>query len=358
MNRNVVFLPIESIESRYTAQMRVWVEDALRARTDRHSVTVIDPRKGLPMEIESGEFLDCFGTIDYKACQISEVASMFKANQIAEDTLFLVGDCWFPGIEAIKYMAELAGITIKMAGWHYAGMSDTNDMLHRNLSRWAGNFEMSLMFLFDVICVGSDYHAGLMVDYFPEVGNLGHKLKAYGLAWRPTDVVKYRLPKSRRKKIVAFPHRLADEKQPLKFFEAVKKLQPEFPDWQFIVSSNRDIRKELECYPRQSANLIVHKSKEEYYRWLATCSVFYSSAVQETFGYALHEAIALGLVPVCPNRCSYPQGLSGDSRYLYEDGGDLDMLRRAMRGETPPPPYEYTEKFSDSIDRFLTEALA
>jgi len=42
--------------------------------------------------------------------------------------------------------------------------------------------------------------------------------------------------------------------------------------------------------------------------------VFFSAAYQETFGYALQEAIAFG---VQPNRLSYPEVLEDDTRFLY-----------------------------------------
>jgi len=68
----------------------------------------------LTTKIETGAFLDSEGTNFYKFSQLQEVCKLFKEGIIKQDDTFFVSDLWFPGIEAIKYMAYFRGIRVNI----------------------------------------------------------------------------------------------------------------------------------------------------------------------------------------------------------------------------------------------------
>lgn len=346
---DVFFLPIEPLEERYTAQMLRWVELALRELG-------VMWMSLLPVSayttIQHGQWLDTYGAARYRSEQIALVAEQFSRGNVKPGALFLIGDVWYPGIEAIRLMAELSGVKIHLAGWHYAGMADPSDLLTRSLGEWARAWEHWLVRYVDHICVGSVFHRRQVVKAFGhEVHDRIHPL---GLPWRPDEVCEAGHG-IQREKIVVFPHRLAPEKNPDAFFALAREYRGS--GWRFVVSTSN---------PHGAANVpddmevVTHADKRAYYRFLSSCSIYYSGATQETFGYALHEAIALGLCVVAPRRCSYPEMLQGDPRFLYDPISD-PVGRRCLEAAMSAPvsvPYEYTSRFDANEKTFIERVLS
>lgn len=349
----VFYLPIEPLDERYTVQMLEWVRDALQS-------TGVDYQVLMPSSnyrsIQHGQWLDTFGTTKYRNLQINIVAGLFEQGSIKDGDLFLVGDVWYPGIENIRLMADLSKVKIKIAGWHYAGTADPADLLHNQVGYWAKAWEHWLMnYGLDAVCVGSMYHKNLLRAAF------GRKIDIYplGLAWQPDEVRRGR-QNITKEKIVVFPHRIATEKDPEGFYQLAKKFAGN--GWTFAVSTNNaKVADAVAVDPlAENVQVICHKTKKDYYDFLATCSIYYSNATQETFGYALHEAIALGLSVVAPMRCSYPEMLNYDTRFLFDPQHDplgLDLLGRNMRNPVAVP-YEFTQKFEGSEKAFIQKLLS
>lgn len=351
----VIFLPIEPLEERYTAQMLRWVEDALKSLGVEYRIVL--PATKDYQSIKHGQWLDTYSTTRYRSDQISLVATQFENGFIKDGDVFLVGDVWYPGIEAIRLMADLSHIKIKIAGWHYAGTADPADLLHRELGDWARTWEHWLMnYGLDAVCVGSEFHKNMLRASF------GRKVEIYplGLAWQPDEVKQYATPRGQRSKIVVFPHRIAPEKDPEAFYELARIYKDS--GWQFVVSTNnaRVAEKVMVDPKAKYISVAWHKNKQDYYKFLAQCSIYYSNATQETFGYSLHEAIALGLAVVAPMRCSYPEGLQYDPRFLFDPLHDplgLDLLGK-MLNYPIAVPYEYTSRYAGSEKEFISKLLS
>ena len=178
--------------------------------------------------------------------------------------------------------------------------------------------------------VGSEFHARLLRGFF------GHlNVRPIGLAWDRRDVFETLegqvRPLSERPKRVIFPHRGAPEKNPEAFYRLAHRL----PEYEFVItSSRRGSPQSLGYETGERWKVLTGLSKKEYYRLLADSRVMFSAAYQETFGYTVQEALAFGVIPVCPNRCSYPEVLS--SEYLYDNDG-VELVRRYVENPEPPP---------------------
>lgn len=354
----VFYLPIEPLEERYSAQMLVWVERALK-ELDAEYFTV------LPMtdydHIQHGQWLDTYGTTRYRNKQMSIVATLFEDKNIKDGDVFLIGDVWYPGIEAIKLMADLSHTKVKVVGWHYAGTADPADLLSRELGTWGRSWESWLVDSYlDAICVGSQFHKALLnrafVDNHSEFDD--NFIMPLGLAWRPNDVINAVKGKNiLKERIVVFPHRLAPEKNPEAFYHLAEVYASK--GWRFVISTNNEnVARQVPKSPY--IEVAHHSSKQAYYEFLASCSIYYSAATQETFGYALHEAIALGLSIVAPDRCSYSEMLQHDPNFLYKPTRESDgryLLDRRMIN-TLVPPLEYTLKYDGCERDFIARVLA
>lgn len=342
----VIYLPLEPLHERYTEQMKRWVEADLVATGTDYTTVEGDPTSD---SIQNGQWLDITSTIAYKASQIRKLAKLFEDGVIVKGDWILLGDVWFPGIESIKYMADLmlGKDSIKFAGWHYAGCYDKHDFLAKGLGEWGKRWERhAIRNILDLVVVGSHFHKKYLVEGVGE--DVASKILPYGLAWDHTELLPYH--SMIKKKIVVFPHRNAPEKQPHLFRMAAQHFWRHHPEWKFVISTSG----QADIAESQNVSVVKHTSKDSYYKFLAECSIFYSSALQETFGYALHEAIVLGLSIVAPNRCSYPETLQDDSRFLYNDKDviGINLLEQQINSR-PIVPLEYSSRYSGSTKWLL-----
>jgi glycosyltransferase involved in cell wall biosynthesis len=344
-DKTVWFLPLEPLAERYTEQMLKWVSIDLRrmASVLGWKVETLLPSIKAGSISQAGQWLDTERTIEWKAAQIAMFAEAARGGRVRTNDIVLVGDAWFPGIEAVRYITQLSGVHVTLLGWHYAGMFDPADLLPRKLAKWGSTYErMLLEEVFDEVQVGSHFHRDLILASCPKAN-----VNAGGLAWNSDDVAQHY--KLFRERIVVFPHRFAPEKNPAHFVAVANALKPEFPDWSFVMSTNSPVAT-FDCGPNVS--IVRHDSKEAYYRFLARCGVWYSAAEQETFGYSFHEAIALGIPIVAPRRCSYTEMIGCAEPQPYSKGIGIEEVRQQI---LDPKPYlvGLTRRFDSSTINWL-----
>jgi len=351
----IYFLPIEPLAARYTQQMLGWVADDLREIVGEGNYEALLPEyRG---RIKHGQFLDSFASARFKAQQLQMVAELFASPRVSDGDVFLLGDVWFPGIETIQMMAELKGVEVKIAGWHYAGVFDQADYYSRSLGPWSRKFEQMICEnVLDAICVGSHSHAALLAR------NMGGvPIYPYGLSWKPRALgLSLSVPAAARRNVVVFPHRIAPEKNVPAFLRCARKLKRD--GWRFVISVPREhelpARTAAAC-TNGEVEVIAHSTKQSYYDLLLHSKIVYSAAYQETFGYAINEAIACGCSVVAPDRLSYSEVLEHDRKFLYgEDDPDGAGLLEWRMKEWATVPFRYTDKYSDSTKRFLKQIMA
>ena len=305
----LMFVPLEIFEERYTKQWYYWFSESFK-KANIEIITVGDTEE---RPIKCGQFLDVFSTNTYKLQQMQKIISLIEEG--FEGTIFFM-DMWFPGIEAIGYVRDCAKKNIKIKGMLHAGTWDEWDFLSQSgLGKWAKGMELSWIQLVDEVFVATDFHRDLICDYF----NLQDKSK-----FTIVDFPVYRndklASKYEKEDIVVFPHRLAKEKQPDKFETLKIKYALKYSN---------------EPQPRFVRTKDVCKNKEEYYDFLAHAKVAFSSALQETFGIAMLEALALGCIPVAPKRLSYVETLREFPMYNNLDEA-VDLIHDALRNYKKP----------------------
>ena len=282
--KKLYIITLEPIEKRYTKQ---WYDYWKKGFSKNFSVTYIDGPL-MSDEIKEGRFLDINGTNIWKAEQVKKASELFAKKKIKDGDIFLFMDSWHFGITAIKYMAQLAGINIKMFGYWHAGTYDPNDFVAQaGLKKWAMYNEAGWFNALDGSFVATEFHKELILKtHSPFI-----KSKNIHVVGFPMDWIKYiekeigKIKKVKKEDIVVFPHRLDKEKCP----EVFDKLAKDLPQYKFI--------KTLE----------VTKNKKEYYELLQRAKIVFSASTQETYGIGTVEALMLGCVPVLPNRLTYKE---------------------------------------------------
>jgi glycosyltransferase involved in cell wall biosynthesis len=283
----IIYIALENIEQRYTPMMN----SSLGKLCD----VVVYPEFNYPEVIEKGQFLDVNKTIIFKSKQLQMISEMFYNGKVNDGDVFLVGDIFFPGIESIKYMAELQGISVKVYGFNYAGRADKTDFVQK-LGGWADYSEKGYHLVCDGIFVGSQFHKAQVCDHFRLPASMVH---VTGYIWDRDYVENIFDGTFEKEDFVIFPHRLSKEKgiKELLQFAAItdKKI--------LVTSSGNRVDIELP----ENINYVSNLSKKNYYRYLARAKYYLSTAYQETFGYTLQEAIHFGCKIAVPDRACYKE---------------------------------------------------
>lgn len=287
-NIDLFWLPLELLDKRYTKQTRKWYNDEFKKR---YNLTIVEGKQ-LTSKIETGSFLDAYGTNYYKFTQMANVAKLFREGKVKNGSIFFVDDLWFPGLEGIRYMEKIGRDTnIRIYGVMHAGSWIPSDDVATKLGhqKWCKEYERSLFDLVDGIFVGSQFHKDIILK---SIGaNLENKIFDTGLPFYPTEILKstHELGWKHKDDIVIFPHRIHPEKHPEVFEHMAEEWYKLFPKWKFIKTMELNL------------------DKQQYLDLLAKSKIMVSYADQENFGFSTLEAATLGCALVLPNRVVYPE---------------------------------------------------
>lgn len=317
----IYYLPLENIEQRYTKMMNT----ALQPLVDVY----LYPEFDLPEVIEQGEFLDINKTSIFKAKQLAMVAELFYNNKIKNGDHFLVGDIFYPGIESIRYMAELQGIKVYISGFNYAGRSDKTDFVQR-LGSWSDHSETAYHEICDNVFVGSTFHYDNVARYF----NPSAKIYPTGYVWDLMLVRKVFDEVVAKEDYIIFPHRLSKEKG----IDELIAYAYGNPDKRIVVTSSGNKK---DIHLPSNIEYRYGLTKREYYEALAKAKYYLSFAYQETFGYTLQEAIHFGCKIAVPNRACYPE--------MVPD----ECLFEGLNVSYHDVPYWWTKRWHDNAKRII-----
>ncbi len=285
-------VPIEPLQERYTEQWFRWFPDAFK-ELDAEFQTIEGDQ--LTTSIETGKVLDVYGTHFYKFSQLQKLVRMIQKRMIANHDTIFFHDLWFPGIECLAYIRQMTGLRFKIAGILHAGTWDAHDFTYP-MRPWAKHIEQGWLNIFDQVFVGSHFHRDLIC----EANEVTCPVRVTGLPFNYKEVQR----PQEKENIIVFPHRLDKEKCPEKFDRLVEALEPTLKQLGWRAMKTKDV-----C-----------QTKEEYYQLLGRAKIAVSFAEQETFGFAMLEAVANGCTPVVPARLSY-RSMEMYEGYRFEDFG-------------------------------------
>lgn len=297
-------IPIEPIDARYTKQWYDNIPVQLISKADEilenHDDLVIVTIDGQSVEDKTtpGAFLDFGATNAYKASQIVEISRLFSNGEIKAGDKFLITDAWNFVVTAIKYMSELMDIPVEIHGIWHAGHYDPTDILGMKMSKdWPSHQETAWFHACDYNYYATNFHKNMFLKNL-KIPKKFHK-KAIRSGQPHSTIVQdlqninvYDRPD--RKKLIVFPHRLNEDKQPEIFYDLVNHL----PDnWGFFVTQKHNL------------------SKEEYYKVLSRANIVFSCSLHENLGISQMEGALCGAIPIMPNRASYTEIYLDDFKY-------------------------------------------
>lgn len=143
------------------------------------------------------------------------------------------------------------------------------------------------------------------------------------------------------KPLILWNHRWESDKNPKEFFELLESLSRDGISFELAV-----LGEALDAIPREFieakeslARHIVHwgyvDSFAEYREWLCRADFMPVTSKQDFFGVSIAEAIACGVVPLLPDRLSYPEvfSIGSNPEFFYRSNDELARrLRHLLQG--------------------------
>lgn len=132
-------------------------------------------------------------------------------------------------------------------------------------------------------------------------------------------------------------HRMHFDKNPLGFLKFFLTLIKEKPDLKVALIGDDDLSPFSEMIEKYPQNIVAkgYVEKEEYWEILKRSKVQPITSYHDFQGLSLLEAMAMGVIPVAPERMVYPEHLA-DFDLLYQT--DDELLRKCshyLRQESP-----------------------
>lgn len=267
-------LGLEPIEQRYSKQWDKQFEEVFYGNGLSYEFIQGDM---VESNLQSKFFLDPVQTNIWKSTQLNNI--LRRVDEIKDGDVIFVFDFWFPGIEALKYTFTFLDMKVKIIGYAHAGSYDKWDLVSQyKMGKWAKHIENGWFEVYDKILVATEFHKKLILSK-RKINK--DKIKVVGF---PLDIEKlhkkYMLAKDNT---IVFTGRKSKEKG---YFDILK-----LKDKGYNVKISLD----------------KTKTKDEYYELLASSQFVISTSKQETFGIGIVEGMALGCIPIVPNRLSYPE---------------------------------------------------
>jgi len=307
--QTIYIIPIEPIDSRYTKQWYENIPQILESEIFKRGLDIcletvdgIQPVKGTTQ----GAFLDFAVTNIYKASQTQKVSELFSKGKIKPGDKFLVTDAWNPIITSIKYMSDLLDIPVEIHGIWHAGAYDPTDILGYKMNKpWPWLQEAAWFHCCDYNYYATDFHKDMFLTNLMIDKAYHHKAVRSGQPHTPIIEQCGQYWDTPKKKVMIWPHRYNDDKQPQ-------------------IMENLSYGLNGDTIVTQKMNL----SKEEYYKTLGSCSVIFSCSLHENLGISVMEAVLAGVIPVLPNRCSYSEMYMPEFLYPSEWTIDYDSYTK------------------------------
>lgn len=327
------YIPIEPLAERYTEQWyRRFPEEFREAGFD---VATIDGEP-LSHHVDVGSWLPMNSTVHYKAAQMQTVSALFQDKQIKDGDIFFVADLEFWGIEAIRVMAQINQVNVKIYSFLHAASYTIEDAMAVT-APYQKYTELGWAMMCDGIFVGSHYHKKAFIErrVMPyaskeDAQKIANKIHVVG---NPVFLDEYRLigtPEKKRQVIIS--NRFDWEKRPNLSLDFAYLLKKEDPSINIIVTTSRPEFKSNKKWLMDKAlgmqddgiiTIYSGLSKREYHQHLAESKVMLTNSIEENFGYCIAEALVYNTYPLAPNKLSHPELCWNDPRLLFDDEDEV-----------------------------------
>lgn len=360
------WVPLESLEERYSKQWAKWMPEEFRRQGIQFRTI---EGESLCDTVEVGTFLDINSTMAHKASQIQTIAGLFHRKEVKPGDKFFLADTEMFGMEGtIRYLADLNKVNVKIYGFAHAGSYTREDFVEP-CAPYAMKYESAWDRIFDKIFVGSQYHANqlqhLRAIYFDKTVVTGNPYDV--------DAVRASIPRQEKVNRVIHTNRPDPEKRPDVTLDVFERLKVKHPDWEFMVTTSRKQwssgvlrQRALRLQEQGVVTVCEGLTKDQYLTLLAQSKVMTGNTIEENFGYALLEALIFDTIPIVPNDYSHPELLENNWRCLFGQPRKIhspvtpvvhqdQAIESAM--DNPFPVSHYADKYQNSLAKIVSHLV-
>jgi hypothetical protein len=337
--RKLIYMGLESYESRYTLQLQTWNEEAFKRRgLDYVCVPGIEIDNTKAISV--GQVLDAHGRSYYAMSQMMNLVQMMRNGEVnAEDAIFFE-DMFQPGIESLPYIMNQIPKEQQPKVWLrcLAQAVDPDDFVHVwGMSRWMSLYEqMCNEFATGILASNEEMVAHMKIaNWRAPIYNIS------GLAFSKAEV-QSRVPNIKpwelRKQRVCFAARFDQEKQPDFFMNIAEQVKATGQNIEFALLQGGPLRSNNPKYVTRARELeakgmlTIHENlkKNEYYDILNDSRLLFNCALQDWTSNTVSEADSLGCNVLFPAYRSFPEIFANDHERMYIPWSMEDAYRKMV----------------------------
>lgn len=335
----IIYMGLESYESRYTLQLTDWATHTMDRRGLKYIVVpgeTIDDSQSISV----GQVLDAHGRSYFSMSQMMNLVQMMRNGTVTGEDIIFFEDMFQPGIESLPYIMNQIPEKDRPKVWVrcLAQSIDPDDFVHVwGMAPWMGKYEhMVNDFVTGVLASNEE-----MVAHMKIAGWTAPLYNISGLTF-DRDEVRSRvssIPKFEDRKFrTVFAARFDQEKQPNFFMDVAEQLGPTL-NVEFAVLSGGPLRSNNPIYLQRAKELqqrgilkiYDNLSKNEYYKILADSRVLFNCALQDWVSNTVSEADALECNVLFPAYRSFPETFANDAERLYIPWSQQDAVNKMIR---------------------------
>ena len=333
---SLFYVPLESYEERYTAQLSRAETGWLEAKWKKYGVEYtringeMHEHGDLPNKITTGVVLDVQTRTRWAFRQVETILHLMETGDITgRDTIYF-DDFWHPGIEQVRYMMDQLQVYPDLCSFLWAQSVDKYDFTYRS-KPWMRPIEQGIGAMMDKIFVANTE----LKDLVRESGIARPGKTTVYVVGLPFDSVEVasnfvKSPVERTDKVV-FSSRFDSEKNPDFMMEVAAKVIKRCKNAQFVVctsakelrsNSNHPLNMAAQMQDAYPNNFIVKTglTKKQYYHELQSAKIQFNCADQDWVSYTLLEAVTAGAVPIYPVFRSFVETMHGTvPMYRHKD---------------------------------------
>lgn len=288
---------MEPIEQRYSIQWLQYFEEVFKENNIDYCIV---RGESVQSNLSGKFFLDPVATNIWKLTQLSNLLKQY--SQIQSNDIVFFMDLWNPGLEVLPYIKALLQKNIRIMGYLHAGSYDSWDLTNQTgMTVWAKGLEESWLSCCEKIFVATEFHKSLVTQQRivdkTNIKVVGFPLDIQGLTSTYSNYAK--------ENIIVFTGRKSVEKG----YQKVLKLTEQN---NIIVTLDKE------------------RTKEQYYALLSKAKVVLAPSEQETFGIGVVEGMALGCIPVVPDKLSFQETVPSKWRYNPVQDNIQEYINNAM----------------------------
>ena len=347
MGSKLWYLPLEQLDERYTGMLY----DHTINKFEEFGVNYeVIEGETLTTEVDTGQVLDAESRNYYAMEQIQTLLEKIKSGEVEDGDVVFNQDFWHMGILSLAYSQALRdNLDLGVYGFVCSGSFEEWDFINQQgMSPWAEPLEKAWTEAYDGLFVANVR----MQDMIMNVAENPGKIHITGLPLSQEWIYDRVEPKpsSQKEDIVVFPHRWDKEKDPEMFNRLAHVTERD--DVRFVHTTGRTGSIGNGPEPHEDVEVIRNPDgKEEYYELLSRAKVVFSSALQDTVGNAMFEAINLGCTPVVPEG-QYDEYIPPQFRYERGDVFQAKMDIMHWLGNHKQVP-EITDRFNLSTKKMI-----